>query len=371
MQEITSFGISVELRQCVEALIEYVVLEGGIFENQKKYLRRFCEEGGVDYDLLETNLTKLFKSAEELKARESNDIRLHLLSLGKDCYISNDIMERIISAIDNERNENVSKLRIQEEARRKACEEAERKAKEEAERIARAEAQRKAKEEAERREREEQARIAEAEAKHKAEEEMKRSRQEELEGYPFNKFPNVQKELMTVVGSDDYYSYYCGYKDILEKTLQLCDDVCHYLDDEDVKQARVFSSFKSMADSFLSQVKNVHCKELQAMRNRGENLVDRGRMMGYTARDERKRAALNNLKRKRTRIALIWTIVVALLWLVFIWGRIREGEGFWMNHLGDYPVSVQIVVGILFFLPATMGLFAIPFLWSKDFRTKE
>ncbi len=57
MPDKTALGISEELRQFIEALVEEVVLDGKPFENHKKYLQRFCKGEGVDYNQLETNLT--------------------------------------------------------------------------------------------------------------------------------------------------------------------------------------------------------------------------------------------------------------------------------------------------------------------------
>jgi len=51
--------ISGELRQCIEALVEEVVLGRKSFENHKKYLPRFCESEGINYRQLETDLSNL------------------------------------------------------------------------------------------------------------------------------------------------------------------------------------------------------------------------------------------------------------------------------------------------------------------------
>ena len=133
----TTLGISEELRQYIEALVEEVVLEDKPFENHKKYLRRFCEAEGIDSKYLETILSDFFETIEELKSRESKRNERLALILGKECYLSDKIMAQILSSINKQRWER------EEEAKRIEKEEAERKAREEAERKAREEAERK------------------------------------------------------------------------------------------------------------------------------------------------------------------------------------------------------------------------------------
>ncbi len=67
MRDKIALGISEELRQFIEALVNEVVLEGYSFKNHKKYLQRFCEAEGLDYASLENNLMIFFEIAEEWK----------------------------------------------------------------------------------------------------------------------------------------------------------------------------------------------------------------------------------------------------------------------------------------------------------------
>jgi len=97
----TALGISEELRQYIEALVEEVVLEGKPFENQKKYLQRFCQTEGIDYNQLETNLTTLFETAEELKVHESKGSERLLRLLAKECFISLELINKIVSRIND------------------------------------------------------------------------------------------------------------------------------------------------------------------------------------------------------------------------------------------------------------------------------
>ncbi len=136
MSDQTILGISEELRQFIEALVVGVVLEEETFENHKKYLQRFCKGESIDYNQLENNLSDLFDTALELETHESKASERFLRLLGKECYLFDDNMENIISAINKKR-------RAEEDARRK------RKAREEAERKAKVEAECKAREDVE------------------------------------------------------------------------------------------------------------------------------------------------------------------------------------------------------------------------------
>ena len=99
----TALGISDELRQFIEALEKEVVLEGEPFEKRKKYLQRFSEAEGINYTTLETNLSALFETAEELQAHESKGNERFLQLLAKECYISHDVINKIVSDINTKR----------------------------------------------------------------------------------------------------------------------------------------------------------------------------------------------------------------------------------------------------------------------------
>ena len=100
MSDKTALGISEELRQFIEALVEEVVFEGKPFENQKKYLQRFCEAEGVNYDTLECNLNDLFEALKELEEHESRVIEQSIWTLAKYCYLyeieTNRLIENVV-----------------------------------------------------------------------------------------------------------------------------------------------------------------------------------------------------------------------------------------------------------------------------------
>ena len=172
MQDKTTLGISEELRQFIEALVEEVVLEGKTFEEHKKYLSRFCQTESIDYNQLETNLSDLFETAEELKAHESKGSERYFHLLGKECHLADDEIENIISAINKKRHEFEEKFRTEEETRRK------REAEERAKAVI---AERKAKEEAEKERKARETAESKAEEEHKAREEAERKARKERE----------------------------------------------------------------------------------------------------------------------------------------------------------------------------------------------
>ena len=155
MPDKTSLGISEPLRQFIEDLAKKVTLEGKPFDNnQKEWLRCYCEAEGFDYETLETKLNMFFKSIKELEEHESQGTEWLLGLLAKDCYVPDTLANKLIV--------NATMVRAKKEADRKARA---KKAREEEER------EHKAKEEAERREKEERERIRREEAEHKAKEE--------------------------------------------------------------------------------------------------------------------------------------------------------------------------------------------------------
>ena len=98
MKDKTTLGISDELRQYIETLVEEIVLEGKSFENNKKYLSRFSEAEGVDYESLETDLYDFFEIMEEWKSFHTKGSRIAAKMLGRACYLSEEMMNRLIRA---------------------------------------------------------------------------------------------------------------------------------------------------------------------------------------------------------------------------------------------------------------------------------
>ena len=162
MQDKTTIGITDAYREFIAALVEEVVLEGKPFEEQKKWLCRYSEAEGLDYGTLEGKLNDLFKAVNELKERESETIECSVSALGKDCYLSEDLVSRFLDnaaairaqnetdKLEQEKTARIEQERLaaekeaKKEARKKAREEAKKKKAEEKEalRLAEVEAER-------------------------------------------------------------------------------------------------------------------------------------------------------------------------------------------------------------------------------------
>ena len=101
MQDKTTLGISDLLREYIEALVEEVVMEGQSFDDHKSYLRRYCENDGVDHNELEKNLTEFFSALEDLKDRESEVVKNYARVLGGKCYLSEQSVEHLLKDSKN------------------------------------------------------------------------------------------------------------------------------------------------------------------------------------------------------------------------------------------------------------------------------
>ena len=99
MPDKTALVVSEELRQYIEALVEEVVLEGKPFENHKKYLHRFCETEGVDYELLDKNLADFFSIMNHYRFVRSKYSTMMAKKLGGSCFLSETVIDKLISLI--------------------------------------------------------------------------------------------------------------------------------------------------------------------------------------------------------------------------------------------------------------------------------
>ena len=52
-------GISETLQNYIDSMVEEIVLENKPFDAQKKYLRKFSENEGLDYEAIEKGITEL------------------------------------------------------------------------------------------------------------------------------------------------------------------------------------------------------------------------------------------------------------------------------------------------------------------------
>ena len=59
--------VSAGLQNFIDSMVEEIVLEGKPFDTQKKYLKKFSEKEGVDYDKLEADITTFIEILDSFK----------------------------------------------------------------------------------------------------------------------------------------------------------------------------------------------------------------------------------------------------------------------------------------------------------------
>lgn len=124
MQDKNLPEISDTFRGFIEVFVEDVVFYGANFNVQKRWLQKYCEAEGVDYDTLKNNLMDFCIAMEEWKSMRLKSSEMVIRTLAKDCYLSESVINRFL--------DNVAKGTPQQETERNDSEERECKAKEEA-----------------------------------------------------------------------------------------------------------------------------------------------------------------------------------------------------------------------------------------------
>ena len=89
--------ISEELQNFIDSMVEEIVLEGKPFDTQKKYLKKFSENEGIDYDILEENIATFIEILDSFKIAFSK-LQVKLAKeKGRECYMSEETIMNIIS----------------------------------------------------------------------------------------------------------------------------------------------------------------------------------------------------------------------------------------------------------------------------------
>lgn len=92
-----SQGISDSLQSFIDSMVEEIVLEGKPFDTQKKYLKKFCENEGLDPEALESYLEDFFDVMEEWGEMHLKSSKLMAKMLAQNCYISNSLLRTLLS----------------------------------------------------------------------------------------------------------------------------------------------------------------------------------------------------------------------------------------------------------------------------------
>lgn len=89
--------ISDSLQRCIEGIVEDVILNGYSYEEQKKYLNRYCQEEGINFPKLDSALMGFFNMVSIFKETGSASSEHLIHMLGKDCYLSEDAVKALLS----------------------------------------------------------------------------------------------------------------------------------------------------------------------------------------------------------------------------------------------------------------------------------
>ena len=88
--------ISESLQNFIDSLVEEIVLEGKPFDTQKKYLKKFSENEGLDFNKLESDINTFIEILDSLKTNLSQ-LQIKLAKeKGYDCYISEETIQKLV-----------------------------------------------------------------------------------------------------------------------------------------------------------------------------------------------------------------------------------------------------------------------------------
>lgn len=91
--------ISEGLQNFIDSMVEEIVLEGKPFNTQKKYLKKFSENEGLDYQRLEVDLLTFIEIIDSLKSTPNRLLERIALDKGYDCFISSVIVCELLDSL--------------------------------------------------------------------------------------------------------------------------------------------------------------------------------------------------------------------------------------------------------------------------------
>ena len=106
-----SQGISETLQNYIDSMVEEIVLEGKPFDTQKKYLKKFSENEGLDYEAIEKGITELVETMREMKSSGSKMLIKLALIQAKDACVTDATVLSIAQHIGNKVDEDSSAKR--------------------------------------------------------------------------------------------------------------------------------------------------------------------------------------------------------------------------------------------------------------------
>ena len=103
--------ISDGLQNFIDSMVEEIVLEGKPFDTQKKYLKKFSENEGLDYEAIKKGIDELVETMREMKTSDSKMLIKLALIQAKDAYVTEAAVLSIAHQVGKEVNEDSSAKR--------------------------------------------------------------------------------------------------------------------------------------------------------------------------------------------------------------------------------------------------------------------
>ena len=92
--------ISEGLQNFIDSMVEEIVLEGRPFDTQKKYLKKFSEKEGLDYNDLENTVNDIIEVIKEWHSFHTKSSELMARMLAKKCFLSEKELEKLLSPME-------------------------------------------------------------------------------------------------------------------------------------------------------------------------------------------------------------------------------------------------------------------------------
>jgi len=92
-----SVTISEGLQNFIDSMVEEIVLEGKPFDSQKKYLKKFSEKEGLNYDKLEEDINTFLEILESLETAFNKPQVKLAEEKGRECYISEGAIKKLVT----------------------------------------------------------------------------------------------------------------------------------------------------------------------------------------------------------------------------------------------------------------------------------
>ena len=105
--------ISEGLQNFIGSMVEEIVLEGKPFDTQKKYLKKFSEKDGLDYERLEADINTFVEILNRIKTSHDDFMVKLAEEKSKDCYLSPSVVSNILNNLsDSDSTGNVSTTNV-------------------------------------------------------------------------------------------------------------------------------------------------------------------------------------------------------------------------------------------------------------------